>query len=85
LKDFLVFYARRHKEMPYCQGMNYIAGIVLLRTSSTPDALEIFEGVMKRLFMPVFIDNFAGMPLKLYILERLMAIFHPDLHDQLKK
>lgn len=71
--------------MPYCQGMNYIAGIIMLRTNSVQDAFEVFEGVMSRLFLPVFIDNFAGMPLKLYLLERLLAIFHPDIYDQLRK
>lgn len=32
LKDFLICYAHEHKDMPYCQGMNYIAGLILLKT-----------------------------------------------------
>lgn len=40
---------------------------------------------MEKLFLPVFNNNFEGMPLKLYQLDRLLAIFHPDLHEHLKR
>ena len=71
--------------MPYCQGMNYIAGLVLLKSKDVHDAYSVFTSVTERLFLPVFRNNFEGMPLKLYLLDRLLAIFHPDLHEHLRK
>lgn len=54
--------------MPYCQGMNYVAGLVLLKAEDDSSAYAFFCGVIDKLFLPVFIDNFSGMQLKLYIL-----------------
>jgi len=71
--------------MPYCQGMNYIAGLLLLKSKTAGDAYCIFKWSMDKLFLPVFKDNFAGMRPKLYILDRLLSIFHPDIYDHLKK
>ena len=71
--------------MPYCQGMNYIAGLLLLKSKTPSDAYRIFKSSMSSLFLPVFQNNFAGMRLKLYLLDRLLSIFHPDIYDHLKK
>ncbi len=71
--------------MPYCQGMNYIAGLVMLKTESPAVAYSIYCGTIEKLFLPIFIDNFSGMALKLYLLDRLIAIFHPDLSEHLKR
>lgn len=68
LKGFLISYARAHSIMPYCQGMNYVAGLVLLKAEDDSSAYAFFCGVIDKLFLPVFIDNFSGMQLKLYIL-----------------
>ena len=71
--------------MPYCQGMNYIAGFFLLKCAEPRDAYRIFKWSMKKLFLPVFNDNFSGMRIKLYTIDRLLSIFHPDIYDHLKK
>lgn len=71
--------------MPYCQGMNYVAGLILLKAEDDKTAYSFFCRVIDTLFLPVFVDNFSGMQLKLYLLERLMAIFHPDLSEHLKR
>ena len=71
--------------MPYCQGMNYIAGFFLLKCPKTLDAYRVFKYSMNKLFLPVFKDNFSGMRIKLYIIDRLLSIFHPDIYDHLKK
>ena len=70
--------------MPYCQGMNYISGFLLLKTKKEI-AYKVFSQIINGLFLPTFIDSFSGMKLKLYTLERLIAIYHPDLHEHLKR
>ena len=67
LKRFLVCYARAHPEMAYCQGMNYLAGYVLLKAKMDPSAYSIFCSAMERHFVQIFANNFAGMRLKLYL------------------
>jgi hypothetical protein len=71
--------------MPYCQGMNYLAGYVMLKAHMHPSAYAIFSYAMERHFVQIFTNNFAGMRLKLYLFERLLAIFHPDLSDHFKR
>lgn len=68
LREFLITYARSHTSMPYCQGMNYVAGLILLKAEDDIAAYSFFCQVIERLFLPVFIDNFSGMQLKLYLL-----------------
>jgi ecotropic viral integration site 5 protein len=67
LKRFLLYYARQHPDMPYCQGMNYLAGYVLLKAKMDPSAYAIFCAVMEHHFLELFGNNFAGMRLKLYL------------------
>ena len=85
LKKFLVFYAREHPDMPYCQGMNYVAGFMLLKIPDPINAYCSFTTAMHQLFLPVFKDNFSGMRVKLYLMDRLLAIFHPDISDHLRR
>ena len=84
-KSFLIFYARQHPKMPYCQGIHYIAGMVLLKTKEKNVAYSIFCQIIQKLLLPVLVKDFEGMPKKLYLIERVLAIFQPDVYDHLKK
>lgn len=57
----------------------------MLKTENPAVAYSIYCSTIEKLFLPIFIDNFSGMALKLYLLDRLIAIFHPDLSEHLKR
>jgi hypothetical protein len=65
--------------------MNYLAGYILLKTKMHPSAYAIFCTVMDKYFLEIFNNNFEGMKLKLYLFDRLLSIFHPDLSDHFKR
>ena len=50
LRDFLLTYARQHPELPYCQGMNYIAGFILITTDCSPHSMSVFTHMMTQHF-----------------------------------
>lgn len=85
LKRFLIFYAREHPALAYCQGMNYLAGYCLLKCGEEERAYAAFSWVMERYFWPVFADSFSKMRGQLYVFDRLLAIFHPDLSDHFRR
>ena len=71
--------------MQYCQGMNYLAGYILLKNNCHQSTYGIFCQVMKKYFVGIFVNCFNGMKKKMYVFDRLFSIFHPDLSDHFKR
>lgn len=71
--------------MQYCQGMNYLAGYILLKNNNHESSYGIFCEVMRNYFFGVFVNSFHGMKKKMYVFDRIFSIFHPDLSDHFKR
>ena len=85
LHSLLRTYAYFHKQISYCQGMNYIAGYLYLKTRDEESAYRIFEYLMDVRFKELFANEFQVLKVKMYQFQRLLAIFHPQISDHFKK
>ena len=54
LHSLLRTYAYFHKDISYCQGMNYIAGYLYIKTRDEQEAYRIFEYLMEVRFKELF-------------------------------
>lgn len=57
LSEVLLAYARRNKEVGYCQGMNLIAANLLLMTPSAEDAFWILASIVENILPPGYYDH----------------------------
>jgi hypothetical protein len=77
LHSLLRIYAYYHADISYCQGMNYIAGYLYIKTKDEEAAFRIFEYLMEQRFKELFANEFEVLKIKMYQFDRLLAIFHP--------
>lgn len=54
LHTLLRTFAYYNKEIGYCQGMNYLAGYLYIKTRDEEEAYLVFERIMKERFWEVF-------------------------------
>ncbi|KMU87164.1 growth hormone-regulated TBC protein 1 [Coccidioides immitis H538.4] len=57
LKEVLLAYSRRNPEVGYCQGMNLIAGSLLLIMPTAEDAFWVLTSIIEKIFPPHYYDH----------------------------
>lgn len=85
LRYLLRAYAYYHPEIGYCQGMNYIAGYLYIKSKDEEVAFRMFNYLMEKRFKELFANQFEVLKLKLYQFQRLLGIFHPEISDHFKR
>ncbi|EAN30997.2 Rab-GTPase-TBC domain protein [Theileria parva strain Muguga] len=87
LHRILSAYGNYQPEIGYCQGMNFVAGLLLLVSGfNEKEAFVAFVGLMNEFKLLEFYKPSFPM-IKLYIagFENLLKKLSPDLHNHLKK
>ena len=85
LTDILKTYAYYNKEIEYCQGMNFIAGFLLMVLRDEKTAFKAMIQLLERFKMArLFNSDLPMLKLFFYQLDRLVSIFEPDLHSHFK-
>ena len=85
LTDILKTYAYYDKEIEYCQGMNFIAGFLLMVLKDEETAFKAMIMLLQRFNMAqLFNSDLPMLKLFFYQLDRLVSIFEPDLHTHFK-
>ena len=85
LTDILKTYAYYNKEIEYCQGMNFIAGFLLMVLKDEETAFKAMVQLLDRFTMSMlFNSDLPMLKLFFYQLDRLVSIFEPDLHSHFK-
>ena len=72
-------YAQYDGKVSYCQGMNYIMGFMLSLFKNEETAFKFFAIVMVKRMKGFFDNEFKILQCLFYQLDRLIAIFLPDL------
>lgn len=54
LHSLLRTYAHFHKDIGYCQGMNYLAGYLYIKLGNEEDCYRVFEHLMEIRFKEIF-------------------------------
>ncbi|KAF2461040.1 rab-GTPase-TBC domain-containing protein [Lineolata rhizophorae] len=84
LTDVLVAYARRNPSLGYCQGLNVIAGNLLLVLPTAEDAFWVFCAMVERLLPSSYWDaSLSGCVADTAVLARCARDLLPELHAHL--
>lgn len=85
LKNILRTYAFYNSEIKYCQGMNFLAGFLLMFFKDEKIAFKAFSGLMDKFDMTeLFKEDLPLLKLFFYKLDRLISMYLPDLNSHFK-
>lgn len=86
LANLLRTYAFYNPEIAYCQGMNYLAGTLLIQLQDEGLAFRCLVGLIERYNMhSLLVSNLPRLKLFFYQLDRLVGILLPPVHEVFKE
>ncbi|KAI5296685.1 hypothetical protein KEM52_000009 [Ascosphaera acerosa] len=86
LKEVLLAYARRNPDIGYCQGMNLIAGSLLLMMPTAEDAFWVFTTLIENILPPHYYDHgFLASRADQQVLRQYVSEALPALSTHLDK
>lgn len=68
----------------YCQGMNYIAGLLLYLGLSDAEAFELYVSLLQRKLGVLFENNFEQMKCFFYVIENVLGVCLPEIAQELR-
>ncbi|XP_048588764.1 growth hormone-regulated TBC protein 1-A isoform X2 [Nematostella vectensis] len=75
LKNILVAYAVHNPKIGYCQGLNYIAGLLLLIIKTEEPAFWLLEAMMMKRLPDYYAKDMMGLQVEQEVLSELVNIF----------
>lgn len=82
LANVLNVYAYVNTDVQYCQGMNFVAGFLMLITNNEHQAFRFMHCIFEKYQMKnLFIDDLPLLKEQLYFFDRLISIIHPSLGE----
>lgn len=85
LSNILKTYAFYNPEIEYCQGMNFLAGFFYFYYKDEEKAFKAMLGLIHKFDLTeLFNTTLPRLKLYFYILDRLISMYLPDLHDHFK-
>lgn len=85
MRDILVAYANHNPSLGYCQGMSYVAGMLLVTFDNVEDAFWTFLTLMDQHMRGSYDARVSGMIKDGKIFERLLAERLPSLAAHLER
>lgn len=86
LKEVLLVYARRNPQIGYCQGMNLIAGSLLLIMPTAEDAFWVLTSIVENILPPQYYDSgFIASRADQIVLRQYVSEILPKLSAHLDK
>jgi len=86
LRRILIAFSIRHKEIGYCQSMNFVCGCLLLADLTEEQSFWMMETIFTRLLPPDFYsESLSGLKKDLVVLDILCATELPRISQHLKK
>ena len=84
LRQVLVAYSRRNRDVGYCQGMNMIAASLLLIMPSEEDAFWVLCSIVERILPKTYFEpNLLASRADQQVLKHYVATILPTLHTHL--
>ncbi|PNF31918.1 Growth hormone-regulated TBC protein 1-A [Cryptotermes secundus] len=80
LYNILVAYAHDNHEVGYCQGLNYIAGLLLLVTKSEDTTFWLLKVLVERIFPNYYTRTMDGVITDIDVLDELIRLKIPEVH-----
>nr|CAD7200506.1 unnamed protein product [Timema douglasi] len=80
LYNVLVAYAHDNKEVGYCQGLNYIAGLLLLVTKDEDTSFWLLKVLVERILPQYYTRTMDGVIVDIDVLEEMVRLKVPEVH-----
>lgn len=84
LFNILATFAHHNKEVGYCQGLNYIAGLLLLATKNEESAYWLLRVLVENILPQYYVKNMSGLLIDLEVLDDLVLKNEPQVYRHLK-
>ncbi|GLG92868.1 hypothetical protein R5R35_003282 [Gryllus longicercus] len=84
LCNILVAYAHDNKEVGYCQGLNYIAGLLLLVTKDDETTFWLLKVLVERVLPKYYTRTMDGVITDIAVLEELVRAKVPDVYRHVR-
>lgn len=85
LYNVLVAYAKHNPRIGYCQGLNYIAGLMLLIVRKEEVAFWLLDVIVGNLLPDYYSRDMLGLQIEQEALRQVVRVKMPDLFDHIEK
>lgn len=85
LFNILATFAHQNKEVGYCQGLNYVAGLLLLVTKNEESSFWLLKALIEDILPMYYVKNMSGLLVDLEVLDELVQKHEPLVHRHIKK
>lgn len=80
LFNVLSAFAQINPEVSYCQGMNYVAGLLLLATKNEEYSFWLLKVLIEQILPPYYVKSMRGLITDLAVLDELVKKREPVIH-----
>lgn len=80
LFNVLVAFAMQNSDVGYCQGLNYIAGLLLLATKEEEASFWLLKMLVEKILPQYYIKSMSGLITDLAVLDELVAKMDPEIY-----
>lgn len=81
----LIAYANHNKEIGYCQGLNYIAGLILLVTKNEEWTFWLLKVLVEKIISSYHTKTMTGLITDIAVLRELLMERAPDVCEHLER
>jgi len=85
LRNVLLSYSTRNSSVGYCQGMNFVVSRLLLIMGNEEQTFWLFLQIMEKMVSLIYYADLTGIIIETTLIETLLPIYLPELHDFLEK
>lgn len=84
LYHVLVAYAHHNKEVGYCQGLNYIAGLILIVTKNDEWTFWLLKIILDNIVSSYHTKTMYGLKVDTAVLRELIVLRVPEVNKRLE-
>ncbi|KAK9879654.1 hypothetical protein WA026_006719 [Henosepilachna vigintioctopunctata] len=83
--NVLAAFAHQNSEVGYCQGLNYITGMLLLATRNEEASFWLLKVLVEKILPKYSVTNMSGLLIDLDVLDDLVRKLDVDIHKHIHK
>lgn len=84
LYNILATFAQQNAEVGYCQGLNYIAGLILLATKNEEESFWLLKNLIENLLPNYYVRNMEGLLTDMAVLDELVKVKEPLIYRHIQ-
>jgi hypothetical protein len=85
LRNVLICYSTRNTTIGYCQGMNFVVSRLLLILGNEEHTFWVFYQIMETFLRLDYYFDLTGIIIETTLIETMLPIYLPELHEFLEK